>query len=152
MLASKRLKFETKNVSSPGEHSFPLTKFLGGPRGFGRRHYRIANRSPRPPKVYSGLIHDWIGAPRSLPPPESFMDTLDPIYSSFPTHRLLDETMRDRLRVLLAREARRWVEEDVPAGRTATSTWRSHGAPTTGRHASGPKTHDRFFAEEALAA
>ena len=29
------------------------------------------------------------------------------------------ETMRGELRVLLAREARRWVEEDVPAGRTA---------------------------------
>jgi hypothetical protein len=47
-----------------------------------------------PLKVHSGLIHDWIGAPSPLPPPESFMDTLDPIYSSFPTHRLLDETMR----------------------------------------------------------
>jgi hypothetical protein len=54
-----------------------------------------------------------------LPPPESFMDTLDPIYSIFPTYRLLDETMRGELRVLLAREARRWVEEDVRAGRTA---------------------------------
>jgi hypothetical protein len=54
-----------------------------------------------------------------LPPPESFMDTLDPIYRAFPTYRLLDETMRDELRVLLTREARRWVEEDVPAGRTA---------------------------------
>ena len=39
-----------------------------------------------------------------LPPPESFMDTLDPISSSFPTYRLLDETMRGELRVLLARE------------------------------------------------
>ena len=60
-----------------------------------------------------------LDAPSPLPPPESFMDTLDPIYSIFPTYRLLDETMRGELRVLLAREARRWVEEDVPAGRTA---------------------------------
>ena len=58
-------------------------------------------------------------APSQLPPPESFMDALDPIYSSFPTYRLLDETMRGELRALLAREARRWVEEDVSAGRTA---------------------------------
>jgi hypothetical protein len=27
--------------------------------------------------------------------------------------------MRGELRVLLAQEARRWVEQDVPAGRTA---------------------------------
>jgi hypothetical protein len=47
------------------------------------------------------------------------MDTLDPIYSSCPTYRLLDEAMRGELRVLLAQEARRWVEQDVPAGRTA---------------------------------
>lgn len=47
------------------------------------------------------------------------MDTLDPIYISFPTYRLLDGAMRDELRVLLAQEARRWVEQDVPAGRTA---------------------------------
>jgi hypothetical protein len=40
-------------------------------------------------------------------------------FTSFPTYRLLDETMRGELRVLLAREARRWVEEDVSAGRTA---------------------------------
>jgi ubiquinone/menaquinone biosynthesis C-methylase UbiE len=60
-----------------------------------------------------------LDAPSPLPPPENFMDTLDPIYRSFPTYRLLDETMRGELRVLLAREARRWVEEDVPAGRTA---------------------------------
>jgi ubiquinone/menaquinone biosynthesis C-methylase UbiE len=60
-----------------------------------------------------------LDAPSPLPPPESFMDTLDPIYSSFPTYRWLDETMRGKLRVLLAREARRWVEEDLPAGRTA---------------------------------
>jgi SAM-dependent methyltransferase len=60
-----------------------------------------------------------LDAPSPLPPPESFMDTLDPIYRAFPTYRLLDETMRGELRVLLAREARRWVEEDVPAGRTA---------------------------------
>ena len=60
-----------------------------------------------------------LDAPSPLPPPESFMDTLDPIYSMFPTYRLLDETMRGDLRVLLAQEARRWVEQDVPAGRTA---------------------------------
>jgi hypothetical protein len=54
-----------------------------------------------------------------LPPPESFMDTLDPIYSIFPAYRLLDETMRGELRILLAEEARRWIKEDVPAGRTA---------------------------------
>ena len=60
-----------------------------------------------------------LDAPSPLPPPESFMDTLDPIYRIFPTYRLLDETMRGELRVLLAREAQRWVEEDVPAGRTA---------------------------------
>ena len=50
-----------------------------------------------------------LDAPSPLPPRESFMDALDPIYSSFPTYRLLDETMRGELRVLLAREARRWV-------------------------------------------
>ena len=44
---------------------------------------------------------------------------LDPIFSSSPTYRLLDEAMKGELRVLLAREARRWVEEDSPAGRTA---------------------------------
>jgi ubiquinone/menaquinone biosynthesis C-methylase UbiE len=60
-----------------------------------------------------------LDAPGPLPPPESFMDTLDPIYSMFPPYRSLDETMRGELRVLLAQEARRWVEEDVPAGRTA---------------------------------
>jgi hypothetical protein len=47
------------------------------------------------------------------------MDALDPIYSNLPTYRLLDEAMRGELRVLLAQEARRWVEHDVPAGRTA---------------------------------
>ena len=60
-----------------------------------------------------------LDAPSPLPPPESFMDALDPIYSSLPAYRLLDEAMRGELRVLLAREARRWVEQDVPAGRTA---------------------------------
>lgn len=60
-----------------------------------------------------------LDTPSTLPPPESFMDALDPIYSVFPPYRLLDETVRGKLRVLLAREARRWVEEDVPAGRTA---------------------------------
>ena len=60
-----------------------------------------------------------LDAPSPLPPPESFMDTLDPIYRAFPTYRLLDETMRDELRHQLGQEAQRWVEEDVPAGRTA---------------------------------
>ena len=60
-----------------------------------------------------------LDAPSPLPPPESFMDTLDPIYSIFPTYRLLDETMRGELRILLAEEARRWIKEDLPAGRTA---------------------------------
>jgi hypothetical protein len=60
-----------------------------------------------------------LDAPSPLPPPERFMDTLDPIYSSLPTYRLLDEAMRSQLRVLLAQQARRWVEQDLPAGRTA---------------------------------
>jgi hypothetical protein len=47
------------------------------------------------------------------------MDTLDPIYRNFPPYRLLDEAMRGELRLLLAEEARRWIKEDVPAGRTA---------------------------------
>lgn len=54
-----------------------------------------------------------------LPPPKNFMDSLDPFYRSHPTYRSLDEHRRGELRVLLAREAQRWVEEDVPAGRTA---------------------------------
>ena len=58
-------------------------------------------------------------APSPLPSPEIFMDTLDPIYRNFPTYRLLDETMRGALRALLVQEAQRWIEEDVPAGRTA---------------------------------
>jgi ubiquinone/menaquinone biosynthesis C-methylase UbiE len=62
-----------------------------------------------------------LDAPSPLPPPESFMDALDPIYRVLSTYRLLDETMRAELRVLLTREARRWLEEDVPAGRTATT-------------------------------
>jgi len=47
------------------------------------------------------------------------MDTLDPIYRAFPTYRSLDEDLRGELRTLLAEEARRWIKEDVPAGRTA---------------------------------
>jgi SAM-dependent methyltransferase len=65
------------------------------------------------------MVVERLDAPSPLPPPECFMDTLDPIYSILPTYRLLDETMRCELRVLLTREARRWVAEDVPAGRTA---------------------------------
>jgi hypothetical protein len=60
-----------------------------------------------------------LDAPSPLPPPERFMDTLDPIYSNFPPYRSLDEATRGELRVMLAQEARRWVEQDVPAGRTA---------------------------------
>jgi SAM-dependent methyltransferase len=55
----------------------------------------------------------------SPPTPESFMDTLDPIYRSFPAYRSLDEHQRGELRILPAEEARRWIKEDVPAGRTA---------------------------------
>jgi hypothetical protein len=57
-----------------------------------------------------------LDAPSPLPTPESFMDTLDPIYRSFPTYRSLDEHLRGELRILLAEEARRWIKEDVPAG------------------------------------
>jgi ubiquinone/menaquinone biosynthesis C-methylase UbiE len=60
-----------------------------------------------------------LDAPSPLPPPESFMDTLDPIYRIFPTYRSLDEHVRGELRILLAEEARRWMKEDAPAGRTA---------------------------------
>ena len=60
-----------------------------------------------------------LDAPGPLPTPESFMDTLDPIYRNHPTYRSLDEHLRGELRILLAQEARRWIKEDVPAGRTA---------------------------------
>jgi len=60
-----------------------------------------------------------LNAPSRLPSPERFMDALDPIYSGLPTCRLLDEAMRGELRFLLEQEARRLVEHDVPAGRTA---------------------------------
>jgi hypothetical protein len=60
-----------------------------------------------------------LDAPSPLPTPESFMDTPDPIYRSLPTYRSLDEHLRGELRILLAEEARRWIKEDVPAGRTA---------------------------------
>jgi hypothetical protein len=60
-----------------------------------------------------------LDAPSPLPPPASFMDTLDPIYKALPTYRSLDEHLRGELRILLAEEARRWIKEDVPAGRTA---------------------------------
>jgi ubiquinone/menaquinone biosynthesis C-methylase UbiE len=62
---------------------------------------------------------DLLDAPSPLPPPEEFMDALDPIYRIFPTYGSLDELQRDELRPLLAEEARRWIKEDVPAGRTA---------------------------------
>ena len=60
-----------------------------------------------------------LDAPSPLPSPGSFMDTLDPIYKALPTYRSLDEHLRGELRILLAEEARRWIKEDVPAGRTA---------------------------------
>jgi ubiquinone/menaquinone biosynthesis C-methylase UbiE len=60
-----------------------------------------------------------LDTPSPLPTPESFVDTLDPIYRSFPTYRSLREHLRGELRILLAEEARRWIKEDVPAGRTA---------------------------------
>ena len=60
-----------------------------------------------------------LDAPSRLPTPESFMDTLDPIYRAFPTYHSLDEHLRGELRILLAEEARRWIKEDVLAGRTA---------------------------------
>jgi ubiquinone/menaquinone biosynthesis C-methylase UbiE len=62
---------------------------------------------------------DRLDAPSPLPAPESFMDTLDPIYRGLPTYRSLEEHLRGELRTLLAQEARRWIKEDVPAGRTA---------------------------------
>jgi len=60
-----------------------------------------------------------LNAPSPLPEPESYMDTMDPIYRAFPTYRSLDEHLRGKLRLLLAQEVRRWTKEDVPAGRTA---------------------------------
>ena len=60
-----------------------------------------------------------LDAPSPLPPPERFMDTLDPIYRNHPTYRSLEEHLRGELRILLAEEARRWIKEDLPAGRTA---------------------------------
>jgi len=60
-----------------------------------------------------------LDAPGPLPTPENFMDTLDPFYRIHPTYRSLDERLRGELRILLAEEARRWIEEDVPGGRTA---------------------------------
>jgi ubiquinone/menaquinone biosynthesis C-methylase UbiE len=61
-------------------------------------------------------LHD---APSPLPSPEEFMDALDPIYRIFPTYGSLDEHQCGELRVLLAEEAQHWIEEDLPAGRTA---------------------------------
>ncbi len=60
-----------------------------------------------------------LDAPSPLPTPESLMDTLDPFYRIFPPYCSLDEHLRGELRILLAEEARRWIREDVPAGRTA---------------------------------
>jgi len=60
-----------------------------------------------------------LDAPGPLPTPENFMDTLDPFYRIHPNYRSLDERLRGELRILLAEEARRWIEEDVPGGRTA---------------------------------
>jgi hypothetical protein len=60
-----------------------------------------------------------LDAPGPLPTPENFMDTLDPFYRIHPIYRSLDEPLRGELRILLAEETRRWIKEDVPAGRTA---------------------------------
>jgi ubiquinone/menaquinone biosynthesis C-methylase UbiE len=60
-----------------------------------------------------------LDAPGLLPTPENFMDALDPFYRIHPTYRSLDEHLRDELRIVLAEETRRWIKEDVPAGRTA---------------------------------
>jgi ubiquinone/menaquinone biosynthesis C-methylase UbiE len=60
-----------------------------------------------------------LDAPSPLPAPKTFMDTLDPFYRIHPTYRSLDERLRSELRILLAEETRRWIKEDVPAGRTA---------------------------------
>ena len=60
-----------------------------------------------------------LDAPSPLPAPETFMDTLDPFYRIHPTYRSLDERLRGELLILLAEEARRWIKEDMPAGRTA---------------------------------
>jgi ubiquinone/menaquinone biosynthesis C-methylase UbiE len=60
-----------------------------------------------------------LDAPSPIPPPESVMDTLDPIYRIFPTYASLDDHLRGELHILLADEARRWIKEDVPTGRTA---------------------------------
>lgn len=60
-----------------------------------------------------------LAAPSPLPAPESLMDALDPIYRIHPTYHSLDEPQRGELRILLAEETRRWIKEDVPAGRTA---------------------------------
>jgi hypothetical protein len=65
-----------------------------------------------------------LDAPSSLPTPEAVMDTLGPIYRALPSYRSLDEHLRGELRILLAEEARRWIKEDVPAGRTG----KAHGA------------------------
>jgi hypothetical protein len=91
--------------------------------------------SPDAPKLAELSAHDLRGALEDrkcevmevelldalgpLPTPEKFMDTLDPFYRVHPTYRSLDEHLRGELRILLADEARRWIKEDVPAGRTA---------------------------------
>src|SRR5262249_19537042 len=69
-----------------------------------------------------------LDAPSPLLAPESFMDTLDPIYAALPTYRLLDEHLRGELRILLAQEARRWIKEDAPAVAQVRPTWRSPAA------------------------
>jgi hypothetical protein len=92
-----------------------------------RRTHRSSQRSCRPmnsgprwkPEGCELKEVERLDAPSPLPPPEKFMDTLDPIYRGLPTYRLLDEARRGELRALIAEEARRWVEQDVPAGRTA---------------------------------
>jgi hypothetical protein len=68
-----------------------------------------------------------LDAPSPLPAPDSFMDTLDPIYRSLPTYYSLDEHLRGELRILLAKEARRSRRTWQPVAQLRP-TWRSPAA------------------------